>query len=80
MRNWQNRVRDLLRAAPDGMTIKQLVATLAAPDRYSMRDILLRMPDTYIDRWVKEPGTRGRYAAVWCVVVPPPNCPPPEKQ
>jgi hypothetical protein len=35
------------------------------------------MPDAYIDRWLK---TGKRFAAVWCVVVPPPHCPKPEKK
>ena len=73
------KVRAVLRANPDGLTIKEINERLGASDRWSLRDTLQRMPDAYIDRWTKEPATRGRYAAVWCVVVPPPNCPPPEK-
>lgn len=73
------KVRAVLRAHPDGMTIKEVNERIGASDRWSLRDTLHRMPDAYIDRWTKEPAARGRYAAVWCVVVPPPNCPPPEK-
>jgi hypothetical protein len=39
--------------------------------------MLNKFPDAYIDRWIK----RGNITtAVWCVVVPPPNCPRPESR
>lgn len=79
MKNWQGRVREVLRKAPDGLTIKDMMRLLLVADRSLVRDTLRRMPDAYIDRWTKEGGTRGRYAAVWCVVIPPENCPPPDK-
>jgi len=37
------------------------------------------MPDAYIDRWQKI-NAKNNYAAVWCVVVPPENCPKPNQK
>lgn len=72
-------VRALLRATPDGMTVKALVEATGLCHtglRYALRN----MPDAYIDRW--EPheggGRTGRYSPVYCVVVVPPDCPHPE--
>lgn len=74
------RLRRLLRASPDGLTLLELA------DRTGHRSSvihkrLLGMPDVYIDRWLKNPPGRGRpYSAIWVVVVPPPNCPHPNKE
>lgn len=69
-------IRALLRANDDGMTVNQLSDALGLrPD--VLRNSLLAMPDVYIDRYL-EP-VRGQYPAVWCAVVPPPNCPHPTK-
>ena len=35
------------------------------------------MPDSYIDRWTGP--HRGQWAAVWCVVEVPENCPKPDE-
>ena len=67
-------VRDLLRANPDGLTKREMNAILQRTDA-NLGRVLKTMPDTYIDRWVER--TRWSMAAVWCVVVPPPNCPKP---
>lgn len=72
-------VRDLrmhLRANPDGLTLSAL-AELTGRERNNILTYLKLMPDTYIDRW--EGPYRGQYAAVWCVVVPPPDCPHPTR-
>ena len=69
-----NRVREVLRAS-EGLTVLQL-AELAGTDKSHVHRIVHHMPDAYIDRWLK---TGKRFAAVWCVVVPPPHCPKPEK-
>jgi hypothetical protein len=37
------------------------------------------MPDAYIDRWFAT-GRNRYYSAVWCVVVPPENCPKPNQK
>ena len=68
-------VRALLRANPDGLTMKQLIA--AFPDRTesNIRRTIKGLPDAYIDRWESAP--RKAYKAVWCVVIPPEDCPHP---
>jgi hypothetical protein len=71
-----DRIRALLREHPDGLTIARIVDYLGS-DKWSIRDRLHCMPDAYIDRWVKPSSGPGRHASVWCVVVPPPNCPKP---
>jgi hypothetical protein len=69
-------VRALLRANPDGMTVRQINDVLHRTDS-NLRRVLQDMPDTYIDRW--ELRARKTPAAVWCVVVPPEDCPRPRK-
>jgi hypothetical protein len=71
----QQQVREALRAAPDGMTVKNLMAVVPI-DRSHTQKILKVMPDAYIDRWIKFKTT---YEAVWCVVTPPENCPKPTR-
>jgi hypothetical protein len=68
-----NRVREILRATPDGMTIAQL-AELAGTHTSHVHRMIHKFPDAYIDRWLKK---GQRCTAVWCVVVPPENCPRP---
>lgn len=72
MRSYHPNIRAALRLCPDGLTITQLTRRLPIKSD-SIRNALLKMPDAYIDRW--EGPHRGKYAAVWCVVVPPENCP-----
>lgn len=67
------RLRDALRANPEGKTARELSFIAGANHKAIVRR-LREMPDTYIDRWQ---ATNGPYAAVWCVVVPPPDCPKP---
>ncbi len=66
-------IRALLRANSDGLTSRELRAC-TGQSASSVHSTLRFMPDVYIDRWVKY--SRG-YAAVWCVVVPPADCPRP---
>jgi len=69
-------VRQFLRENPDGLTTHQL-EELTQTDRTHLSRILNKMmPDAYIDRWVAVKGKRW-VRAVWCVVVPPENCPRP---
>ena len=63
-------VRSILRQAEDGMTVSQL-SHRTELDRPHLSRILNKMPDAYIDRWIKHTRT---YEAVWAVVVPPENC------
>lgn len=68
-------MRELLRAS-DGMTVAQ-IAQAVQTDTSHIHRMLNKFPDAYIDRWIK----RGNITtAVWCVVVPPPNCPRPESR
>lgn len=74
----QKAVRELLRANPDGLTRREMNATLHRTGPNLAR-VLKVMPDAYIDRWI----VRTQYSmdAVWCVVVPPEDCPkPPTKR
>ena len=73
--NCTQQIRALLRASSDGMTIEQIVWAVKR-DKANVKKDVHAMPDAYIDRWEAVP--RRQYAAVWCVVVPPENCPKPE--
>ena len=70
------RVRVALRATPDGMTVTEIVEAVKT-DRSHVGRILKAMPDAYIDRWVVSEAGKRWWQAVWCVVVPPENCPRP---
>jgi hypothetical protein len=71
----QKLAREVLRAS-DGLTVEQ-VAQAANIGLSRAYRIINAMPDAYIDRWIK----RGNITtAVWCVVIPPPNCPRPESR
>ena len=72
----QKRVREYLRANPEGATASQIGVALAC-DVTVVRNSLRSLPESYIDRWTQVPGKGRCYAAVWCVVVPPPDCPHP---
>ncbi len=71
-----NKVREVLRASADGLTVTQ-ISELAGTDRSHISRIVHNMPDAYIDRWLK---TGKRLAAVWCVVIPPSHCPRPDSR
>ena len=71
-------VRSILRQAEDGMTVSQL-SLRTELDRPHLSRILRGMPDAYIDRWVNVQGGRW-HRAVWCVVIPPEDCPRPFKK
>jgi hypothetical protein len=76
-----NRLRAILRSEKysDGVGLQNL-AILADSTTDKVSKSLRTMPDAYIDRWElhrTSPGPGRRYTPVWCVVVPPENCPPP---
>ena len=71
----QQRIRDLLRKHPDGMTARQLEPYFNFKPS-DIRRCLKVMPDVYVDRWVK--GKRGQYEKVWVAVRVPENCPHPK--
>jgi hypothetical protein len=68
-------VRELLRAS-DGMTVAQIAESVGT-DTSHVHRMLHKFPDAYIDRWIK---VNNHVTAVWCVVIPPPNCPRPESR
>jgi predicted transcriptional regulator len=72
----QKLIRETLRSNPEGMTVLQL-AELAGTGTSHVHRMLHKFPDAYIDRWVK---TGNFVSAVWCVVVPPPHCPRPDRK
>ena len=76
MKSKHDLVRRVLRDSADGLTVKQITG-LTEVEADSLSRILQTMPDAYIDRW--SGPTKGQYSAVWCVVVPPENCPHPSK-
>jgi hypothetical protein len=76
MKSKHDLVRKVLRDSADGLTVKQIM-DLSQVHTDSLSRILQTMPDAYIDRW--SGPTKGQYSAVWCVVVPPENCPHPTK-
>jgi hypothetical protein len=77
-----NDIRRLLRTN-DGMTTAELCAALdKTRDKYAFKKrvaaTLHTMPDAYIDRWM--PAHNNLWTAVWCVVIPPENCPKPSRK
>lgn len=68
-------LRTLLRKYHDGLTVLEL-SNMAGTRTDATLASLKCMPDAYIDRWIP---ARGKDAGVWCVVVPPENCPKPER-
>jgi hypothetical protein len=75
---WPKLIRELLRKEEDGSTVAGLSFDLDAPKK-SIASALEHMPDAYIDRWT-EAGQGRPYEAIWCVVIPPENCPYPTKK
>lgn len=69
-------IRALLRSNPDGMDVGTIANTLNR-EPHNVRRVLKTMSDAYIDRWTHYGGT-GMPSAIWCVVVPPENCPRPD--
>ena len=69
-------IRDLLLAAEDGMTTKELAAKLNS--NITATNLTLRSVwGVYIDRWIKPKGQRGQYAAVYMCAIVPENTPRP---
>lgn len=68
-------IRELLRSAPDGLTTMDL-SRHTRRDPRRVRDTLAVMPDVYIDHWTR---SLRDFVPVWSVVVPPPDCPKPDK-
>lgn len=78
MRTYATRdIRQLLRDNPDGLDLKTIAERVERSEG-NVRKLLKDMPDTYIDRW--EGPTRGQYTAIWCIVIPPDDCPHPTRR
>ena len=69
-------IRMVLQKYPDGLTVVEIVER-TEKERRAIYRALLDMPDAYIDRWTSH---RKQWAAVWCVVVVPENCPKPTEK
>lgn len=70
-------IRTALRLNPDGLTRLEVQVYVPGWTDQVIQSDLNAMPDAYIDRWTPS-KTRHKHVAVWCVVVPPENCPKPE--
>jgi hypothetical protein len=71
-----HKIRMLLQQYHDGLTVSEIAERLEQ-GRGGIQRALPTMPDAYIDRWISNREHRKQWAAVWCVVVPPENCPMP---
>ena len=69
-------IRQLLRDNPDGLDVGT-IANYVDREPGNVRTRLKEMPDVYIDRWERRNNT---YTAIWCVVVPPDDCPHPARK
>jgi len=69
-------VRMALQKYHDGLTVSEIAERLEKSPNH-VRRALITMPDAYIDRWISGREHRKQWAAVWCVIVPPENCPKP---
>jgi hypothetical protein len=75
---WPALIRQILRKEEDGCTVAELADRLEAKNS-SIAAALAVMPDAYVDRWT-EAGQSQPYEAIWCVVVPPEDCPQPTRR
>ena len=71
----QIRIRALLREVEDGLTATEIAERIESDHRAIIASLKC-MPDAYIDRWTVA-SYQKKHSAVWCVVVPPENCPKP---
>jgi hypothetical protein len=76
MNSNHQRIRDYLKDS-DGLTTRQLQFRTEIEQR-TICKALKSMPDAYIDRWTGP--HRGQWAAVWCVVEVPEDCPKPDEK
>jgi hypothetical protein len=71
----QNKIREALRANPDGLTAAELYRTTGLLQN-SIYPALPLMPEVYIDRWTR---VDDHWVAVWISPPPPPNAEKPER-
>jgi len=72
-------IRMVLQKYPDGLTISEMAERLEK-DRHGIQRAMPQMADAYIDRWISGREHRKQWAAVWCVIAPPQNCPKPKEK
>jgi len=72
-------IRMVLQKYHDGLTVSEICERTEKPISPVYR-ALKEMPDAYVDRWVSNKEHKKQWAAVWCVVVPPENCPRPTEK
>jgi hypothetical protein len=72
-------IERLLRAHPDGLTIRQMSTSLQI-DRRRVDESLKLMPHVYVDRWIAVPSTGQmiKWAAVYMLADIPENMPMPD--
>jgi len=78
MYSYSSDVRQALRDNPDGLKVSQIVEITGANENAVNRLLRKSFPDSYIDRWEYR-GKTKYLDAVWCVVVPPQDCPKPTR-
>lgn len=64
-----------MRKHPDGLTLTQILTEFPQMTRSNAKRVVRNLPDSYIDRWIAR--TPWSLAAVYCVVIPPEDCPKP---
>lgn len=69
------KLREMLKRHPDGLGVGEIASRLDIPEP-AVRASLKSMPDVYIDRWI--PARNRGWAAIWCAVDVPEDCPKPE--
>ena len=70
-------IRDVLLAAEDGMTLKEIAGKLNV-DIEAIRASIRNVWGVYIDRWTH--ATRGQHSAVYMCVAVPENAPKPRRK
>ncbi|MBI2725408.1 MAG: hypothetical protein HYX42_04075 [Polaromonas sp.] len=71
------KVRETLKAAPDGLTVAAITKVLHL-GHANINTSLKKMPDVYIDRYIKAKAGPYKYAAVYMAVEVPENAPMPD--
>ena len=76
-KSYHTRIRELLRANPDGMTVGAVAAALDI-DYQTARLSIRSMPDTYVDHWID--NGLNSWQAVYAMPELPPDEPMPAKR
>ena len=75
----KTRILELLAEFPDGLAMLDLAARLRK-NKYRIAEIVRGLDGKaiYVDRWVA--ADKGKWAAVWCLIPVPANCPKPDRR